>query len=941
MPASAGYFWLFGSDCLVSSLLKIKAPLFLLNLIVFMVLLAWVAPMAAEASDFTHVLLLSSIAAAINMCFFLAYRHMRFSPLQKINEQFSGNGLEGLHPLSKVGDARTDLLVDRYNDVLNQLRESRETSEYNRQQNKQLLEINTSSEAKSRALLNSSLDAIVTANSSGEIIDFNSHAEAIFGWKKAEILGKQLSDTIIPERFRPMHDSAMARFDKNKESNVLNRRIELVALHKQGHEFHIEIAICTVENGNDVFFAAFIRDITEQKRLQMDSLLASCVFNINIPMFVANHEAKIVKANAAFLSTLGFDEDLPENFKATRLFYDEDKSVREQMWHALDEKGDWAKEVTIVKADGCHFPAHAHVSVIKGENKNDNLYVCELNDISERREYVNQLKEARVLAEQASEAKGRFLATMSHEIRTPMNAVLGILELLEEDNVQPEQLKLIHLAMSSGTQLLEIINSILDLSRMNAGTFTISPKAFCTSDLIDSTRGIMQTAASEKNLALQFQVSPALPTHIRGDFTRIRQILINLIDNAIKFTDKGSVAISLSAVSHNSETFELLCDVTDSGIGIDEAFKKQLFDEFSMADNSSSRQRSGAGLGLSICKNLVNKMSGHISARNNHSGGGAQFSFSIRLNYCSDEEIAALRTVSKHDYLHLPKGTRILVAEDNESNRLIVENQLIREDIHLVFAENGKQAFDLCQEQEFDVILMDISMPEMDGIEATQRIIETGGLNAETPIVALTAHSMENEINRFLASGMRDHLSKPCTKKCLFEKINKWCLGVSIDQAEPAEITPQSSSNVENPVVTPVLESNEFDCYKLFDHEVLNRLIYDTSREVVPKLLEVYLSETRKIANNILAANAQGDLEKIEFAAHSIKSSSASHANMRLHEIAKAIETLCAAGKAEEVAFLVGLFEGITEDSLRVTQQVLDEMNESAVDCVEQATPVR
>ena len=291
--------------------------------------------------------------------------------------------------------------------------------------------------------------------------------------------------------------------------------------------------------------------------------------------------------------------------------------------------------------------------------------------------------------------------------------------------------------------------------------------------------------------------------------------------------------------------------------------------------------------------------------------------------------------------MHLPKGTRILVAEDNESNRLIVENQLIREDIHLVFAENGKQAFDLCQEQEFDVILMDISMPEMDGIEATQRIIETGGLNAETPIVALTAHSMENEINRFLASGMRDHLSKPCTKKCLFEKINKWCLGVSIDQAEPAEITPQSSSNVENPVVTPVLESNEFDCYKLFDHEVLNRLIYDTSREVVPKLLEVYLSETRKIANNILAANAQGDLEKIEFAAHSIKSSSASHANMRLHEIAKAIETLCAAGKAEEVAFLVGLFEGITEDSLRVTQQVLDEMNESAVDCVEQATPVR
>merc|ERR1712000_19376 len=127
-----------------------------------------------------------------------------------------------------------------------------------------------------------------------------------------------------------------------------------------------------------------------------------------------------------------------------------------------------------------------------------------------------------------------------------------------------------------------------------------------------------------------------------------------------------------------------------------------------MADNSSSRQRSGAGLGLSICKNLVNKMSGHISARNNHSGGGAQFSFSIRMNYCSDEEIAALRTVSKHDYLHLPKGTRILVAEDNESNRLIVENQLIREHIHLVFAENGKQAFDLCQEQEFDVILMDI-----------------------------------------------------------------------------------------------------------------------------------------------------------------------------------------------------------------------------------------
>lgn len=925
----------------MSSLFKIKAPLFLLNLVVFMALLAWIVPITGGTADFTRLLLMGFIAAAINLFFFFVYRYIRVSPLKKINEQISGAELNGLHPLSKVGDARTDLLVERYNDVLNQLRESRETSEYNRQQNKQLLEINTSSEAKSRALLDSSLDAIVTANNDGAIIDFNSHAEAIFGWTKAEILGKQLSDTIIPERFRHQHNTAMGRFDKNRESNVLNRRIELVALHKQGHEFNIEIAICTVENGNDVFFAAFIRDITEQKRLQMDSLLASCVFNINIPMFVADHEARIVKANAAFLSTLGFDEGLPENFKATWLFFDEDKSVREQMLNALAEKGDWTKEVIIVRADESHFPAHAHVSVIKGEDEKENLYVCEINDISERQEYVNKLKEARVLAEQASEAKGRFLATMSHEIRTPMNAVLGILELLEEDNVHPEQLKLIHLAMSSGTQLMEIINSILDLSRMNAGTFTISPQPFCTASLIDSTRGIMQTAASEKNLALQFQVSPALPAHIRGDFTRIRQILINLIDNAIKFTDKGSVAISLSAVSHNSETFELLCDVTDSGIGIDESFKEQLFDEFSMADNSSSRQRSGAGLGLSICKNLVKKMSGHITARNNYSGGGAQFSFSIRLNYCTEDEITALRTVSTHDNLHLPKGCRVLVAEDNESNRLIVENQLIREDIQLVFAENGKQAFDLCQAQQFDVILMDVSMPEMDGIEATQQIIETGGLNAETPIVALTAHSMENEVNRFLASGMRDHLSKPCTKKCLFEKINKWCLGVPVNQEEIAEMSPQSSLSVERPVVTPVVESKEFDCYKLFDHEVLNRLIYDTSREVVPRLLEVYLSETRKIANTILAANEQGDLEKIEFAAHSIKSSSASHANTRLHEVSKAIETLCAAGKPVEVDYLVGVFRGVTEDSLRITQQVLDEMNESTVDCADQETPLR
>ena len=310
----------------MSSLFKIKVPLFLFNLVVFMALLAWIVPMTGGTTDFTGLLLMGLIAAAMNLALFFVYRYLRFSPLQKINEQFSGVGIEGLHPLSKVGDARTDLLVERYNDVLNQLRESRETSEYNRQQNKQLLEINTSSEAKSRALLNSSLDAIVTANSDGEIIDFNTHAEAIFGWQKAEILGKQLSDTIIPERYRHMHNSAMGRFDKNKESKLLNRRIELVALHKQGHEFNIEIAICTVENGNDVFFAAFIRDITEQKRLQMDSLLASCVFNINIPMFVADHEAKIVKANAAFLSTLGFDEGLPENFKATRLFYDEDKS---------------------------------------------------------------------------------------------------------------------------------------------------------------------------------------------------------------------------------------------------------------------------------------------------------------------------------------------------------------------------------------------------------------------------------------------------------------------------------------------------------------------------------------------------------------------------------------------------------------------------------------
>ncbi|OFI33054.1 PAS domain-containing hybrid sensor histidine kinase/response regulator [Alteromonas lipolytica] len=921
-------------------MLKIYFPFLLLNAGTFSILLLWLNfPLTADKASWVNWGAAISLAL-FNLACLHFYRMSAFNPNTQLKKQLENGGDTDSSALSDVGEAAIDELVSRHNTLINQLRESRETSELNRKQNKHLLERHSSSEAKSKALLNSSLDAIVTANRDGVIVDFNSHAEAIFGWQKAEIVGKQLSEIIIPQRFRSMHDAAMAKFDKNKESKVLNKRIELVALHKEGHEFFIEIAICTVDDGEALFFAAFIRDISEQKRLHMESLLASCVFNINIPMFVTDHEAHIIKANDAFKATLGYPSTLPEDFKATRLFFDNDKSVRREMWTALDEKGSWSQEVTIIKADGSHFPALAHVSVIPGEDPNSNRYVCELKDISESKEYENKLKDARELAEQASEAKGRFLATMSHEIRTPMNAVLGILELLEEDNVHPEQLKLIHLAMSSGTQLLEIINSILDLSRMNSGNFTISPKPFSTEALIESTRGIMQTAVSEKNLSLLFQTSPALPGFAVGDFTRIRQILINLIDNAVKFTDKGSIAVTLSAVAMEGDEFELLCDVTDTGIGIDEAFKSQLFDEFTMADNSSSRQRSGAGLGLSICMNLVKKMHGQLSAQNNRNGTGARFSFSIRLSHCTEEEIAALRTVKKNDNLNIYPGIRILVAEDNESNRLIVENQLLKEDIQLIFAENGKQAVEISQQQPFDVILMDISMPEMDGLEATRRIISAQGINAQTPIIALTAHSMENEINRFKVAGMCDHLSKPCTKKCLFEKINYWSQGNQSDdllhqEQEPETVVTHTVSAV------PTQDESAYLQYKLFDTEVLNRLIYDTSREVVPKLLTVYISETRKILQQVVQARDNGDLKKIEFAAHSVKSSSASHANLRLHAIAKDIERRCIEGDEEWVFAMVAEFERIAEASLQVSEQVLEEMTATGLEQSEITTPVR
>lgn len=423
-----------------------------------------------------------------------------------------------------------------------------------------------------------------------------------------------------------------------------------------------------------------------------------------------------------------------------------------------------------------------HIRIFDRRGPSGDVVSLALN-ITSSVHYEEQLHDARERAEAANRAKSAFLANMSHEIRTPMNGVVGMADLLTETDLNSEQRLFVDTIKHSGEALLVIINDVLDYSKIEADKLVLHPEPFDLEKTLNEVVMLLQPTARGKGLTLKTDYDRSVPTLFVGDPGRIRQIVTNLMGNAVKFTLQGEVLLRVVGTPEDGRRTTLQITVEDTGIGIAPEKVEHVFGEFNQVEDDRNRQFEGTGLGLAITKRLIEMMQGHVWVESKE-GVGSCFGFRITLPVDSDQSAV----VSHESYRHaeaqdstLSEGTasnrtpKVLLAEDNRTNQLVFRKMVGQLDIDLRTANNGFEAFQAFQDERPDVIFMDISMPGMDGKEATARIRALEGDGPHVPIVAVTAHALDGDREMVIAAGLTDYLTKPLRKDALIEKLTLYC----------------------------------------------------------------------------------------------------------------------------------------------------------------------
>ncbi len=490
-------------------------------------------------------------------------------------------------------------------------------------------------------------------------------------------------------------------------------------------------------------------------------------------------------------------------------------------------------------------------------------------DITDLKKYQKELVEAREQAEHSLKVKEQFLANMSHEIRTPMNGVIGMVDLLCDSPLNEDQQDYLQTIRKSSETLLHILNDILDLAKIEAGKMVLHPADLVIEDLLDRLMALFTPIAHQKGNKVAYSIAEDVPKVVVADETRLLQILSNLTSNALKFTENGSVTISVSTAKKTDTHVDLLVRVTDTGIGISAENLKRLFSAFQQLDNSTSKNYGGTGLGLAISREFCKMMEGEIGVESEE-GKGSTFWFTVRLAIGDASKASSIQQAGRFDITGTLKEVhaRILLVDDNATNRKVASQILMKAGCLVETATSGQEAINrLSQDTDFDLVLMDIQMPEMDGMETTRRLKKS--FIELPPIVAMTAYAMKEDRERFLAAGMDDYLAKPIRAQQLIQMVGKWVH----DGHAPQDIYLDQSHHV-------------------VDEEVLKSLSDAVGGDpsFVEGMLVEFISEAEEQIAQAEKAYAIHDCKGVQSELHTLKGNSGTLGAAQVHNICEKIE---------------------------------------------------
>ncbi len=458
--------------------------------------------------------------------------------------------------------------------------------------------------------------------------------------------------------------------------------------------------------------------------------------------------------------------------KTHRDFYSEDltETYANQDREVIAQRKPVAMEALVPRADGPPRASIIYKFPVLGPIGEVESIGAVIVDIEDRVQAEREMKAAKDWAEQASKSKSDLIANVSHEVRTPMNGVLGMARLLQGTDLDDGQRETLETVISSAEALLRIVNDLLDISKLEAEQLELEDIPFLSHDLVSQSVKVLAGPARDKNLTLVTEVDDTVPEVLGGDPYRLRQVLMNLVSNAVKFTSQGEIKVTLSARPENTYRFE----VSDTGAGIAPDVQEQLFSPFAQGASDVARKYGGTGLGLTICRRLVNLMGGQVEL-DSEVGRGSSFSFEIPLHDCPDVDPESLRAVSRHgadaQFAEATRKLKVLQVEDNPVNQNLVERLLSKAGHETVTAENGLSALEYLEQESFDIVIMDKHMPRLDGLETTRRIRALSSANSTVPILGVTAGALEFEQTACLEAGMGVVLTKPIEEGAFFTAI--------------------------------------------------------------------------------------------------------------------------------------------------------------------------